>query len=78
MFKADLADEKEAIAFYAEAARHAMEVGDIGTRVLFEKAVLDEEGHKNWLELQLSLIERVGEAVFSANFISALGSGQSA
>jgi len=78
MFEADLADEKEAIAFYSQAARHAMETADIGTRVIFEKAVLDEEGHKNWLELQLSLIERIGEKVFSANFVSAPGSGQPA
>jgi bacterioferritin len=76
MFKADLADEEEAVSFYSEAARHALEVGDIGTRTLFEKTVLDEEGHKSWLELQLNLIERIGEEVFSANFVSALGAGQ--
>ncbi|WP_298968210.1 bacterioferritin [uncultured Roseobacter sp.] len=45
MFTADLADEKDAIAFYSEAARQAMEDGDIGTRTVFESAVLDEEGH---------------------------------
>ena len=73
MFKADLADEEEAIEFYTQAALHAMEVGDIGTRMLFEKVVLDEEGHKSWLELQLSLIERIGEQAFSAKYVSAIG-----
>ena len=66
MFQGDLADEEEAISFYSQAAMHAAEVGDIGTRTLFEKIVLDEEGHKGWLELQLDLIERLGEKSDSA------------
>lgn len=73
MFKSDLADEEEAIAFYTKASQHAAEVGDIGTRTLFEKIVLDEEGHKSWLELQLSLIERIGEKAFSAKYVSGAG-----
>lgn len=71
MFKADLADEEEAIAFYTKAAGEAGTVGDIGSRTLFEGIVLDEEGHKSWLELQLDLIERLGEAVYSARFVGA-------
>lgn len=70
MFKSDLADEEEAIEFYTKASQHAMQVGDIGTRILFEKIAVDEEGHKSWLELQLSLIERIGEAAFSAMYVS--------
>lgn len=70
MFRGDLADEEEAIAYYSKAAMHAAEVGDIGTRTLFEKIVLDEEGHKSWLELQLDLIERLGEKTYSAKLIS--------
>jgi bacterioferritin len=70
MFKADLADEEEAIAFYTKAAKQADEVGDIGSRKLFEAIVMDEEGHKGWLELQLDLIERLGEPVYSARFMS--------
>lgn len=70
MFKADLADEEDAIAFYTRAAAHAGEVGDIGTRTLFEKIALDEEGHKSWLELQLDLIERLGEKAYSAKLVS--------
>jgi len=71
MFKADLADEEEAIEFYTKASQQAAEVGDIGTRQLFEKIVLDEEGHKSWLELQISLIERIGEQAYSAKHVSA-------
>lgn len=70
MFKGDLADEEEAVSFYTQAAMHAAEVGDIGTRTLFEKVVLDEEGHMGWLELQLDLIERLGEKTYSAKLVS--------
>jgi len=70
MFKADLADEEDAIELYTRAAQVAAEAGDIGSRVLFEEIVLDEEGHKAWLELQLDLIERLGEPAYSARFVT--------
>jgi bacterioferritin len=71
MFEADLTDEKSAIAFYSEAARNAAEDGDIGTRHLFEKTVMDEEGHMDWLQQQLDLLERMGEPAYMAKFMSA-------
>lgn len=70
MFKADLADEKEAIVFYTEAAAQAAKASDVGTRTLFERVLLEEEGHKSWLELQLSLIQRLGEKAYSSKFVS--------
>lgn len=70
MFRMDLADEMEAIAFYGRAASNAAAVGDIGSRVLFERIALDEEGHKSWLETQLALIERLGEKTYSAKFMT--------
>ncbi len=73
MFEADLADEKEAISFYTEAARAAYESGDVGTRALFEKIVLDEEGHMSWLETQLGLLARMGEKAFTAKYVSGPG-----
>lgn len=73
MFEADLADETEAIAFYSSAAQHAASNGDIGTRTLFEKIVLDEEGHMAWLELQISLIKRIGEPAYISKHMSAPG-----
>jgi bacterioferritin len=69
MFRADLADEEEAIAFYSRAARDADAEDDLGSRRLFEEIALDEEGHKAWLELQLDLIDRIGEANYSAKFV---------
>lgn len=69
MFASDLKDEEHAIAFYSRAAREASEENDIGSRALFEKIVLDEEGHKAWLETQMGLLERLGEAAYSAHFL---------
>jgi bacterioferritin len=66
MFEADLVDEKGSLDFYTTAASVADEARDIGTRDLFERTALDEEGHMSWLELQLSLLERMGEPAFIA------------
>lgn len=73
MFESDLADEKQAITFYTQAARQASEDGDIGSRGIFERIVLDEEGHMAWLELQIDLIGRMGEPAYIAKHISAPG-----
>lgn len=70
MFKADLADEEEAVEFYLRAAKQAYEENDVGTRTLFETIALNEEGHKAWLELQLELLERLGEQAYSAKLVS--------
>jgi len=70
MFKADLSDEEEAVDFYLKAARQAYAENDVGTRTLFETIALDEEGHKAWLELQLELLERLGEQAYSAKLVS--------
>ncbi|WP_182865361.1 bacterioferritin [Stieleria mannarensis] len=69
MFEMDLADEKEAIEFYTSASFRAMDDRDIGTRQLFEKIALDEEGHMSWLELQLDLLDRMGEPAFIAKYM---------
>jgi len=74
MFEADLADEKEAISFYARSAVQAAKGGDIGSRALFERIALDEEGHMAWLELQLGLIERLGEQSYAAKQVSSFAS----
>lgn len=66
MFAADLVDEKDAVLFYAGAARTADAASDIGTRDLFERTALEEEGHMAWLTQQLSLLERMGEPAFVA------------
>ena len=75
MFSADLADEEEAIEFYTRAAKAADEEGDIGTKQLFEATVIEEEGHKDHLETQLQLIERMGEPAYFAMQLTNGGSG---
>jgi bacterioferritin len=70
MFQSDLEDEKEAVAFYSQAAKDADAENDLGSRRLFEEIALDEEGHKSWLEMQLSLIERIGESAYSAKQVT--------
>lgn len=73
MFELDLADEKEAIEFYSKAARQAAEDADIGTKAVFERIVIDEKGHMDWLELQLDLISKLGESTYMSKHMSAPG-----
>lgn len=75
MFQHDMEDERNAIVFYTEAARQCGEAGDIGSRMLFEKIAVDEEGHMAWLELQLELIKRIGEPAYVAKHMSIPGTG---
>ena len=70
MFTTDLNDEKEAICFYTQAASEAAAEGDIGSRALFERIVMDEEGHMAWLDLQLDLLRRLGEPAYWAKHMS--------
>lgn len=73
MFETDLADEKEAIEFYTSASHKAEDDADIGTREIFERIVMDEEGHMRWLELQLDLLSKMGESTYIAKHMSAPG-----
>lgn len=56
----DLAAERGAIQLYNESLAKCNAAGDAGSRDLFEQLIADEEGHLNWLEIQLRLIEAVG------------------
>ncbi len=73
LFEADLRDEEDSIKFYTQAAQAAGKAGDIGTRSLFEKTALDEEGHMAWLEMQLSLLKRMGEPAYFAMQVGSHG-----
>jgi bacterioferritin len=76
MFQADLVDEEGAIAFYTEAAMQASQQADVGSRTLFEKVLLEEEHHKAWLELQLSLLKRLGEQAYASQYVSGINSAE--
>ena len=56
--------EKAAIERLNGGIRLATEVSDNGTRELFEKILLGEEAHADWLEGQLSLIDQIGEPLY--------------
>jgi bacterioferritin len=76
MFESDLCDEKEALEFYTKASIEASEDQDIGSRTLFERIALDEEGHMSWLELQLDLIQRIGERAYVAKQMPSPGQAE--
>jgi bacterioferritin len=60
MMESDLRAELGAIALYNEAARIAVIEKDNGTRDLFIRLLKEEEGHADWLEVQLHQIEAMG------------------
>ena len=57
----DLSLELDAIPMYRDAVEYAEQVRDYVSRDLFQTILEDEEGHVDWLETQLDLIERLGE-----------------
>jgi bacterioferritin len=56
----DLALELEAVARLNTAINVATQAGDNGSRELFEKILLDEEEHVDFLEAQLHMIKEMG------------------
>lgn len=58
--EADLKLEQEALTRLKGYVKLCLDKGDTGTRELFEKILVDEESHVDWLESQLHLIEEVG------------------
>ena len=56
----DLALELEAVPRLNKAIKAAVEANDNGSRELFEKILLDEEHHVDYLEAQLHLIKEMG------------------
>lgn len=60
MFQADLELEYEAVGRLNKGIALAVEVGDNGTRELFESILVSEEKHIDWLETQLESIRQVG------------------
>lgn len=57
----DLAAEQDARALYTEARKHCQSVGDFVTMKLFEDLLKDEEHHIDFIEVQIGLMDRIGE-----------------
>jgi bacterioferritin len=65
-FEAGLADETGAIREYDESAAICRELGDAGTKDLFERLLHDEERHADFLEAQLNAIKAMGIGAYLA------------
>ncbi|MFP4244299.1 MAG: bacterioferritin [Ectothiorhodospira sp.] len=60
--ESDLKLELEGHAVYKRGIAHAHEVGDHVTRDLLTEIITEEEGHIDWIETQLELMDRIGMA----------------
>lgn len=74
-FENDLALELEALPRLNKAIATCVEVGDNGSRELFEKILVDEEHHVDWLEAQLGMIEEMGIGVYLSQQMGEDGEG---
>ena len=66
LLQCDLALELEAVPLLREAITHCESVSDFVSRQLFADILESEEEHIDWIETQLSLIERIGEQNYLA------------
>lgn len=60
MLHCDLELEREAVPLLRDAIAYCESVRDYVTRELFEDILASEEGHIDWLETQLELVEKLG------------------
>jgi bacterioferritin len=65
-FRADMEIEVEAVKRLREGVQHMRAAGDITSANLFEGILADEEGHIDYLETQLALVETLGEPLYLA------------
>lgn len=72
MHQLDLALEVDAVARLNRAIAVATQVGDGGTRSLFEKILLEEEEAVDFLETQLSMVKDLGKEHYLAQMIGDL------
>ena len=72
IMECDLAAENEARALYQEAAVYADSVGDKVSKNLFEELMADEEGHIDFLETQLNLVEQLGPQLYAQKHVGGL------
>jgi bacterioferritin len=61
LLECDLALENEATPLLREAIAHCEAVSDYVSRELFANILESEEEHIDWIETQLSVIDRIGE-----------------
>ena len=69
----NLKDELDAIRQYNEACRVCTDVGDDGSRLLFERLIQDEERHADFLEAQLHVIQETGIGPYLSQQLPTIG-----
>jgi bacterioferritin len=69
-FEAGLADETAAVREYNESVELCRQIGDSGSKELFDKLLHDEERHVDFLEAQLTSIKQMGIAPYLAQQMS--------
>jgi bacterioferritin len=68
-FENELSLEKATVEALVAAITLSREVGDDGSRLIFEPMLTDGEDSIDWLETQLDLIEKLGEPAYLAQHI---------
>jgi bacterioferritin len=66
-FRCDMKIEEEAIDRLRRGIEYMRSVGDVTSAKIFEDILADEEHHIDYLETQLALIEKLGEALYLQN-----------
>ena len=64
ILRADLTLEQSARPMYQEAIAYCEQVGDYVSRQLFADILESEEEHIDWIETQLALMDRLGDALY--------------
>ena len=75
ILQSDLAGEIDARALYLEAAQYCDSVNDRVTKEMFEDLAADEEGHIDFLETQLTLVEQIGLQLYAQRHVGGFGEG---
>ncbi len=75
VIECDLKAEIGARALYQEGAEYSRSVKDYPSKDLFEALMADEEGHIDFLETQLDLINRIGIELYTQAHVAGLGEG---
>jgi bacterioferritin len=73
MFALDLQVEYDAVKRYNDGIALAQQLGDNGTRDVFQHILEDSEEHADWLESQLELIKQLGAPHYLAQQVKKEG-----
>jgi bacterioferritin len=69
MLESDMAVEVEAVDRLRRGSEYMRSVSDITSAKLFEDILADEEGHIDYLETQIKLVETLGEQLYLAQLV---------